>query len=90
MNRDHWYLYTLNPLIPSLGITKPDQTFEVIMQDLDPKKMSIFTQEVCSTGPEATVMSGIDQLIPGANIDEFLFEPCGYSMNGYIRGVIIA
>ncbi len=49
--------------------------------------MRIFSQAVCRTGPEATVKSGIDKLIPGAAIDEFLFEPCGYSMNGYIKGV---
>lgn len=52
--------------------------------------MKIFSQEVCRSGKEATVKSGIDKLIPGAAIDEFLFEPCGYSMNGYIKGVSTA
>ena len=29
-----------------------------------------------------TRTSGIAALLPGADIDEFMFEPCGYSMNG--------
>ena len=31
-------------------------------------------------------MSGIDKLIPGCLIDDYLFDPCGYSMNGLMRG----
>jgi hypothetical protein len=29
-----------------------------------------------------TVASGIGALLPGAAIDDYVFEPCGYSMNG--------
>ena len=32
-----------------------------------------------------TALVGIDQLLPGAIVDDFLFEPCGYSCNG-VRG----
>lgn len=39
-----------------------------------------------STGKEATQLSGIDKLIPGAVIDDFLFSPCGYSCNGLKDG----
>ncbi len=31
MNRDHWYLYTMNPAIPTKGVTTADQTLEVMM-----------------------------------------------------------
>lgn len=31
---------------------------------------------------QTTVSSGIADLLHGADIDEFVFEPCGYSMNG--------
>lgn len=86
MNRDHWYLYTLSSSIPSRGVKVADQTFEVMMHDLDPDKMHIFTKERSINGRNATEMSGIDKLIPGAVIDEFLFDPCGYSMNGLIKG----
>ena len=39
----------------------------------------------CSaTGEPAAVTtgSGIRALLPGAAIDDYVFEPCGYSMNG--------
>lgn len=31
--------------------------------------------------------SGIDKIIPGMVIDDFLFDPCGYSMNGVAKDV---
>ena len=31
--------------------------------------------------------SGIDQLVPNMKIDDYLFEPCGYSMNGVLLNV---
>ncbi|ELU17284.1 hypothetical protein CAPTEDRAFT_150242 [Capitella teleta] len=80
LNRDTWYLYT----IETSGINEPDQTLELLMQDLDSTRMSAFTKAVCKDGLEATKKSGIDQIIPGAIIDDFLFEPCGYSMNAIL------
>ena len=29
--------------------------------------------------------SGIDLIFPGMKIDDYLFEPCGYSMNGILQ-----
>jgi len=29
-----------------------------------------------------TVVTGIDELLPGVKVDDWAFEPCGYSMNG--------
>ncbi|XP_071112984.1 S-adenosylmethionine decarboxylase proenzyme-like [Haliotis cracherodii] len=82
INRDCWYLYTLD----EEGVTRPDQTFELLMWDMCPEKMKIFTKEVCVDGPEATKKSGICDIIPGAKMDDFLFDPCGYSMNGLLEG----
>jgi len=48
--------------------------------------MSLFTKEVCEDGKDATQKSGIIDLIPGIKIDDFLFDPCGYSMNGILPG----
>ena len=31
--------------------------------------------------------SGIDLLVPNMKIDDYLFEPCGYSMNGVLLNV---
>ncbi|CAD5121480.1 DgyrCDS9985 [Dimorphilus gyrociliatus] len=53
----------------------------LLMTELDQDVMQIFFSTSGKTGKEATMKSGIDQIIPGATIDEFLFEPCGYSMN---------
>ncbi|XP_012270444.2 S-adenosylmethionine decarboxylase proenzyme isoform X2 [Orussus abietinus] len=79
---DCWYLYTLNREKTSQGEREPDQTLEILMTHLDPDVMSIFTRDVCSSAAEATEKSGIEKLIPNMVIDDFLFEPCGYSMNG--------
>lgn len=65
-----------------------DQTFELIMLNLDHKVMNIFTKKVSSSAKEATQKSGIDKILPGMVIDDFLFDPCGYSMNALIKGVL--
>lgn len=96
-DEDQWYLYTLYPEIPLsenetfcfpngqlTTYVEPDQTLEIAMSDLDPKIMSIFNKENCATAKEATAKSGIDKLIPMMNIDDYLFDPCGYSMNGIL------
>uniref|UniRef100_U5EYZ7 S-adenosylmethionine decarboxylase proenzyme n=1 Tax=Corethrella appendiculata TaxID=1370023 RepID=U5EYZ7_9DIPT len=92
LNRDCWYLYTLSRggedfktklnLIDSLQLPDPDQTIEILMTDLDPKTMAVFTKEECNTAKEATQKSGIFKILPGMIIDDYLFDPCGYSMNG--------
>lgn len=97
-------------LIESLQLPDPDQTIEILMTDLDPKVMAVFTKDVCSTALEATQVgsddcgvdeiklirssflpqkSGIHKLIPGMVIDDYLFDPCGYSMNGVSKSVSI-
>ncbi|XP_015190918.1 PREDICTED: S-adenosylmethionine decarboxylase proenzyme isoform X2 [Polistes dominula] len=81
-NTDSWYLYTLNREKSLQEKVEPDQTLEILMTHLDPNVMAIFTRDVCSSAAEATQKSRIDKLIPNMTIDDFLFEPCGYSMNG--------
>jgi S-adenosylmethionine decarboxylase len=80
-NVDCWYLYTLDKACTR---SKSDQTLEVIMTDLDPEIMKIFYQENTSSAAEATKKAGIDKLFPNAKIFDFLFDPCGYSMNGLL------
>ncbi|XP_066992418.2 S-adenosylmethionine decarboxylase proenzyme [Anabrus simplex] len=89
-NHDCWYLYTLNPLNNSnkkhtMNIPEPDQTLEILMTDLDPAIMNLFTRDESSSAAEATQKSGIEKLIPNMAIDDFLFDPCGYSMNGIAK-----
>lgn len=69
-------------MFESLQLPDPDQTIEILMTDLDPKVMAVFTKDECNTALEATQKSGIHKLIPGMVIDDYLFDPCGYSMNG--------
>ncbi|KAK2710920.1 hypothetical protein QYM36_012182 [Artemia franciscana] len=131
VNRDCWYLYTLNPVLPAevlrrvssggslsdgqsdtesiesdgsensddsgiaawlesgtRGLTEcqdRDHTIEILMTNLDPELMKIFTKECSKTAAEATEKSGIDRIIPGCVIDDYLFDPCGYSMNGILK-----
>ncbi|XP_059476410.1 S-adenosylmethionine decarboxylase proenzyme isoform X2 [Neocloeon triangulifer] len=87
VNRDCWYLYTLHPLHGPrrVGPAEPDQTLEILMSELDPDIMSIFTRDECSSAAEATRRAGIDKLMPNMVLDDFLFEPCGYSMNGIAK-----
>ena len=50
-------MYALNPLDKYLSgrlDTEPDQTIEILMTDLDPKVMALFTKNRVKTGPEAT------------------------------------
>lgn len=72
VNRDCWFLYTLNRrgagealvedlthnnnnmMIDSLQIPDPDQTIEVLMTDLDPDVMAIFSKEDSVDAKEAT------------------------------------
>jgi len=63
----------------------PDQTIEILMTELDVDVMNIFTKDECATAKEATEKSGIYKIIPGMVIDDFLFDPCGYSMNGVLK-----
>lgn len=49
--------------------------------------MSIFTKLESSSAAQATLKAGIEKLVPNMTIDDVLFEPCGYSMNGITKGV---
>ena len=58
--RDCWYLYTLNPLDKYLSgdvDVEPDQTIEILMQDLDRNVMEKFSKNKVSTAREATLVS---------------------------------
>ncbi|XP_055836821.1 S-adenosylmethionine decarboxylase proenzyme isoform X1 [Episyrphus balteatus] len=71
----------------SHNMPDPDQTIEILMTELDPQVMAIFSKDECSSGIEATERAGIHKLIPGMVIDDYLFDPCGYSMNGIAKNI---
>eukprot|EP00621_Florenciella_sp_RCC1693_P013042 CAMPEP_0182546708 /NCGR_PEP_ID=MMETSP1323-20130603/36419_1 /TAXON_ID=236787 /ORGANISM="Florenciella parvula, Strain RCC1693" /LENGTH=182 /DNA_ID=CAMNT_0024757965 /DNA_START=64 /DNA_END=612 /DNA_ORIENTATION=- len=63
-----------------------------MMFDMAPEVASHFYMESCPDKEDAaaakymTAASGIDNLVPGAIIDDRAFDPCGYSMNAILYG----
>ncbi len=81
MGAGDWHVYVAH-LGQSTAVPKsPTHTLEIFMFDLDPTAMHHFFD----AGPDAqltTKKSGIASLLPDdAIIDEYNFEPCGYSLN---------
>jgi len=93
-NTPRWHLY-LADCAPADGGNATERTFEMVMFDMDREVMRQFYRPPSddqktdadgfhypSTSEDSTMMSGIDTLVPGSEIDAFLFNPCGYSCNG--------
>ena len=57
------------------------------MTDLDQETMKIFHRTNSQTAEEAREKSKIDKLVPNMKIDDYLFSPCGYSLNGILLNV---
>lgn len=49
------------------------------------QKMKQFYKTEGVTARDTTISSGISKLLPGSIIDDYQFEPCGYSMNGLLK-----
>jgi len=77
-----WHLYD------AAKFRHPDTevTLEIVMFDLDRRVMGIFKDEVSDGEPQrCTEKSGITTLLPkDALIHEYVFDPCGYSMNALL------
>jgi len=79
------------PLAGSLPKMEGDDIFEVAMEGLSDDVCAQFfkASHPDVNGKELaermTVASGIADLLPGVKVDDWAFEPCGYSMNG-LRG----
>ncbi|XP_050522573.1 S-adenosylmethionine decarboxylase proenzyme [Daktulosphaira vitifoliae] len=83
---DSWFLYALHPVkCFTKEKQQSDQTLEILMTQLNPDVMQIFTKEQSANATQATQNSGIAKLLPNMKIDDFLFDPCGYSMNGIAK-----
>nr|CDS33631.1 S adenosylmethionine decarboxylase proenzyme [Hymenolepis microstoma] len=79
-----WHLYC-GQSIPCALKEPSSQTLQLMMRGLSPAKMETFYARNSGSAEEATRCSGIHSLFPGANTADFLFEPCGYSVNGVMK-----
>lgn len=85
LTNDHWFVYVADQCRrPSYLCT--DRTINIMMFDMHPSVASLFYKSECPTGKEMTARTGISHLVPGAIVDDFAFEPCGYSMNAILHG----
>lgn len=78
-----WHLFTIDNYTDGLKI--PDQTLEILMNDLDPSVLKHYYKGYYEDAKELTKNVGISGLIPDAKIDSFIFDPCGYSANGILK-----
>lgn len=62
--------------------TPSSKTLEIAMTGLDTVKSSQFYKENSVSAAMTTMSSGISSIVPSHAIDDYIFEPCGYSMNG--------
>ena len=92
---DHWFVYVADhshTVPPCLSLVPPvpptqsmERTLNMMMFDMAPEVGQLFYQKNVPTGREMTHKSGIFNLVPGAQIDETAFTPCGYSMNAILH-----
>lgn len=74
-DEDHWCVYLSDSLNDS---GKNEQCLEVMMLDLDPEVMKQYHQS-CEKKP--IIEESKSHYLGAAHLDDFLFEPCGYSVN---------
>ncbi|EPS67756.1 hypothetical protein M569_07018, partial [Genlisea aurea] len=85
---EKWHVYSAAAPSEINSISSPVYTLEMCMTNLDPKKASVFFKERCNSAAAMTDASGIRNVLPGSDICDFDFDPCGYSMNAIEGGAI--
>eukprot|EP01025_Chloroclados_australasicus_P068115 TRINITY_DN9450_c0_g1_i2.p2 TRINITY_DN9450_c0_g1~~TRINITY_DN9450_c0_g1_i2.p2 ORF type:complete len:596 (+),score=75.64 TRINITY_DN9450_c0_g1_i2:953-2740(+) len=88
-NTLQWHIFQIESSKQrSLKHSQP--TLEVCMTGLDAlAARNFFKGDDFVSAQDTTEKSGIKDLVPHAHIDDFVFEPCGYSMNGLLKGGFI-
>ena len=61
-----------------------DRTYELLMYGIDDESSAYFTQSILTTN-DIRQRLRLSEYLEGWDIDDFVFEPCGYSMNA-IKG----
>lgn len=73
----HLYLFASDkPYTPA----QDDHTMEVLMHGIDPEVIALFTNGQGCSHKELRERSGISEIVSG-EIDDYVFEPMGYSLN---------
>lgn len=76
-----WHIYIADDL--AHREKRPTVNFEICMTELGEKEArQFFRCDKFVSTKKTTADSGILDLKPNALIDDYVFEPCGYSMNG--------
>lgn len=79
----NWHLYVAS----EARSAEPTFTLEMCMTELDQTQAhKFFNADGSLSGLQMTKASGIDKLLPNADICDFAFTPCGYSMNALEGG----
>ncbi len=86
VNENHYNFYNaeckMNRSDPAM--LERDSTVEILMTGLDPAAMRNFYYQEGVTTKEIRERTGIAEFFPNALIDDFMFEPFGYSLNGLL------
>lgn len=78
-----WHMYVAGRPVSTSGERKHTFNLEVCMTELgEEAARQFFRTEQFVSSEQTTRDTGIVHLKPGAVIDDYVFEPCGYSMNG--------
>jgi hypothetical protein len=85
LSGDHWLVFVAD-YVDRDASECVDRTLDMMMFGIDQEVAKLFTKDTARfpKDSDVTKASGIDTLLPGSSIQEFCFEPCGYSMNGLI------
>lgn len=79
-DQHHLHLFHLDRPFRAQGA---DTTLEILMYDLQGPAADVFNGG--QTIERVRQLTKVDQIFPGFQIDDYLFNPCGYSLNA-IRG----
>jgi S-adenosylmethionine decarboxylase len=77
---DRWFIYVADLRKEVAAKEEAEQTIEIIMSQLDKSSMKQFYKNVATEDLAEKI--GISDIIPGTDVNDEIFDPCGYSMNG--------
>ncbi|KAF6143380.1 hypothetical protein GIB67_001324 [Kingdonia uniflora] len=83
-----WNIYSACVASMVDDYVNPIYTLEMCMTSLDKDQTSIFYKSKTSSAAKMTFESGIGNILMSYEINDFEFDPCGYSMNAIKVGSI--